>query len=68
MRARFAIIVLAMAVFCACAVAQETAEDWYKKGQGLYMSQSPQEAVGAFDRAIELNQSMPWPGGQRARL
>ena len=55
MKARFAIALLAIAMLCVCAIAQENAaEDWYKKGRDLSRNGSYEEAVFAYDRAIEL--------------
>ena len=55
MKARFAIALLAIAMLCASAMAQEnTADDWYKKGRDLAKNGSYEEAVIAYNRAIEL--------------
>ena len=55
MKARFAIAMLAVAMLCASAMAQEnTAKDWYKKAQVLERNGSYEEAVAAYDRAIDL--------------
>ena len=44
-----------MAALCLCAAAQdETTDDWYKKGQDLGRNGSYEEAVFAYNRAIEL--------------
>ena len=44
-----------LVVLCICAVAQdETADDWYKKGRDLDRNGSYEEAVEAYERAIEL--------------
>ncbi|HOV52211.1 MAG TPA: tetratricopeptide repeat protein, partial [Methanothrix sp.] len=44
-----------LAALCICAAAQnETAEDWYKKGRDLGRNGSYEEAVFAYNRAIEL--------------
>lgn len=54
MKSRFATALLALAMLCVCAVAQEnTAEDWYKKGQDLSRNGSYEEAFRAYDKAIE---------------
>lgn len=46
---------LAVAILCASAMAQEnTAESWYKKGRDLGRNGSYEEAVFAYNRAIEL--------------
>ena len=46
---------MALFVFSACALTEEkTAEDWYKTGQELERIGSWQEAVNAYDLAIEL--------------
>jgi tetratricopeptide (TPR) repeat protein len=55
MKARFVIALLALATLCVCAIAQEnTAEDWYEKGRDLGRNGSYEEAVKAYDKAIEL--------------
>ena len=55
-RARFALVMIALVILCVSAVAQEMiAEDWYKKGQELERKGSYEEAVKAYDKAIELN-------------
>jgi len=47
---------LAIVLLSACALAQErTAESWYKTGQELERTGSWQEAVDAYDQAINLN-------------
>ncbi len=40
-RAKFALVLIALATLCSSAVAQEnTAEDWNKKGQASYKNES----------------------------
>ena len=51
-------------------VAQENmAEDWFNKGQELFRNGSMEEALGAYDKAIELNPQygMAW-GGRASAL
>lgn len=56
MKARFAIALLAVAVLCSSAIAQEqNAKYWYEKGQKLDANQSYEDAVQAYENAIELN-------------
>ncbi|HWQ19133.1 MAG TPA: tetratricopeptide repeat protein [Methanotrichaceae archaeon] len=56
MKAIFAIVLLAIAVLSATALAQEkTAEDWYKKGIESINGGSSDEAIEAYDRALEIN-------------
>ncbi len=46
---------IALVALCASAAAQEmTAEDWYKKGLELSKKGSHEEAVKAYDKAIEI--------------
>jgi tetratricopeptide (TPR) repeat protein len=53
--ARFALAMIALSVLCVSAMAQEnTAEDWFNKGQDLFRNGCYEEAVEAYDRAIEL--------------
>jgi len=55
MKTGFVIALLAIATLCASAMAQEnTAEDWYKKGLELDKKGSYEEAVKAYDKAIEI--------------
>ena len=55
MKARFAIALLAIAMLCAVAVAQEnTAEDWFKKGQELDRNGSYNESIQAYYKALNL--------------
>ncbi|MCX6673380.1 MAG: tetratricopeptide repeat protein [Methanothrix sp.] len=52
---KLALVLLALATLCVCAVAQdETADEWYKKGRDLDRNESYEEAVKAYNRAIEL--------------
>ena len=63
--ARFVLAMIALSVLCVSALAQEkTAEDWFKNGQELFNNGSKEEAVGAYDKAIELNPQygMAWGG------
>jgi len=49
-------VIVLMAVLCVSAVASEnTAEDWFKTGQELFWSGSYDDAVKAYDKAIELD-------------
>ncbi len=53
--ARSALALIAMAALCSCTLAQEmTSEDWYKKGLELSKKGSYEEAVKAYDKAIEI--------------
>ena len=55
MKARFAIVMLVIAMLCASAMAQDnTTESWFKKGQELGRNGSYEEAVKAYDNALEL--------------
>lgn len=56
MKARFAIALLAVAVLCSSAIAQEqNAKYWYEKGQKLDANQSYEDAVQAYENAIKLD-------------
>ncbi|MFZ2536216.1 tetratricopeptide repeat protein, partial [Methanothrix sp.] len=51
-------IALVLAVFsalCLAAAAQETADDWYKKGIESINKGSSEEAINAYDRALDIN-------------
>ncbi|NLX39986.1 MAG: tetratricopeptide repeat protein [Methanothrix sp.] len=56
MNAKFAIALIALATLCTCAAAQgDTAEDWHQQGQELMENGSYEEALRAYDSAIELD-------------
>ncbi|MCX6673377.1 MAG: tetratricopeptide repeat protein [Methanothrix sp.] len=57
MKIRFAIALLAIAMLCASAVAQEkTADYWIKIGDDLALNKSNnQEALTAYEKAIQLD-------------
>jgi tetratricopeptide (TPR) repeat protein len=57
MKAIFSIALLAVAMLCASALAQEmTAEDWSRKGEDeLFNNSSFEDALQAFDKAVELD-------------
>ena len=57
MKAVFAIALLAVAMLCASALAQEeTADSWYKKGQELMENESYQEALSSYDEGLKTGQ------------
>ena len=51
----FPLILVALAASSLTAVAEDTAEDWVAKGQELMMNGSLEEAIAAYDRAIDLD-------------
>jgi len=56
MNAKFAIALIALATLCTCAAAQgDTAEDWHQQAQELMENGSYEEALRAYDSAIELD-------------
>jgi tetratricopeptide (TPR) repeat protein len=57
MKSGFAIALIAIAMLCASAVAQEmTAEDWSKKGEDeLFNNSSFEGALQAFNKAVDLD-------------
>jgi tetratricopeptide (TPR) repeat protein len=58
--AKLALALLALVALCVCATAQENAaEGWYKKGLELELSDSREEAVQAYDKAIQLDPQNP---------
>lgn len=62
---RGSIAIIAIAVLCTSALAQEkSAEDWFNKGQELFSNGSKEEAIKAYDEAIKLNPNygMAWGG------
>jgi tetratricopeptide (TPR) repeat protein len=55
MKAKTALILLSLVMLSTCALAQEnSAEHWLNEGQELFANGSYEEAVKAYDRAIEL--------------
>jgi len=57
---KFAIVLVALAALCSCAVAEEdstgnAANMWIEKGTGLFMNGSYEEALEAYDEAIEID-------------
>lgn len=59
MRAKFALVLIALATLCSSVMAQEnTAEDWSKKGEDeLFNNSSFEGALKAFDKAVDLDSS-----------
>ena len=56
MKTRFVVALLAIAMLCACALAQEnTANDRYKKAMELYLNGSYEDAISAYNKAIEID-------------
>ena len=54
--AKFSLVLIALAALCSCAVAQEDAADyWTKKGDGLTLNNSFQEALAAYENAIQID-------------
>lgn len=55
---KFFLTFMALAALCISAAAQEnTAEGWYKRGLELGNNGSYEEAIKAYEKAVELNQS-----------
>ena len=51
-------VLMILAALCVNVAAQEdNAEDWFQKGEKLKLNGSHEEALNAYDKAIELNQS-----------
>jgi len=56
MKAGFAIALLAIAMLCVSALAQEnTANDRYKKAMELYLNGSYEDAISTYNKAIEID-------------
>jgi tetratricopeptide (TPR) repeat protein len=67
MKARFVVALLALAMLCALTLAQEdSAEDWFNKGQEQFRNHSYEDANEAYDKAIELNPQYGWAWGGKA--
>ncbi len=64
-KAKFALVLIALATLCSSAVAQEnTAEDWNKKGQASYKNESFADALEAYEKATQIDpqNSEAWVG------
>ena len=56
LKARFALVMIALAVLCVSALAQEnTVGSWIKEGQDLVANQSYEEAIQAYDNALQID-------------
>jgi len=56
MIAKYTVALLAAAMLCVSTMAQEeSAEDWYQKGQKLMENESYEEALKAYDSALQLD-------------
>jgi tetratricopeptide (TPR) repeat protein len=53
-RGRFIFFLMTLAVLCAPAFGQTTANDWIDKGNALGLQGKFDEAIQAFDKAEEL--------------
>ncbi len=54
------ILWLMLMAILASASGQQTAEDWYNKGNALYDQDKYDEAIQAFDKVIELKPDDIW--------
>jgi tetratricopeptide (TPR) repeat protein len=53
---KFGIVLMALAALCTSAAAEEnTAEDWYQKGQDLWANGSLSEALEAYDMSLSID-------------
>lgn len=60
---KLALALVSLTALCVCAVAQEeTAESWLKKGYDLSVNGSHEQALQAYDRAIQIdpNNELAW--------
>jgi tetratricopeptide (TPR) repeat protein len=55
MRMKFIIAIIALAVLCVPAFGQTTASEWLDKGLALYDQGKYDEAIQAYDKAIEID-------------
>jgi len=46
---------LLLMIFFISASGQQTAEDWFNKGIALYLQNKYDEAIQAFDKAVEID-------------
>ena len=54
--ANFTLALLAIAVLCTCAAAQEDSADyWVTKAKDLRLNGSSEEAISAYDRALQID-------------
>lgn len=49
------LLLSSLMILCACSLAQESAEDWYSRGQELYKNESFQEALSAYDDGLKMD-------------
>ncbi len=69
MRARLVIVLLAIAIFCISALAQEnTAGYWIEKGNELVDNGSFEEALEKYDRAIQIDPKSLDAWGRKAEI
>jgi len=54
-KSKFVIAIIALTLLCVPAFAQTTAEEWSTKGVALMYQEKYDEAVQAFNEAIEIN-------------
>jgi len=53
---RLTVVLMVLSALCTCAVAEEeTADNWLNKGEQLMMNGSLEEALAAYERAIDLD-------------
>ena len=53
---KLALVLVSLAALCTCGVAQdETAESWLKKGYDLSAKGSHEQALQAYDKAIQID-------------
>jgi tetratricopeptide (TPR) repeat protein len=55
MRLKFIIAIIALAALCVPAFGQTTASEWFDKGNALSNRGKYDEAIKAYDKAIEIN-------------
>ena len=54
-KAKFALVLMTLAILCAPAFGQTTAKDLVEKGNALFIESKYNESIEAFDEAIKLN-------------
>lgn len=59
-RAKFVFVLMTLAMLCAPVFGQTTAEDWVEKGVDFFGQGKYDEAIKAFDKAIEINPQLAY--------
>jgi Flp pilus assembly protein TadD len=60
LKGKAVLVLIVLALLCTPAFGQMTAKDWFERGNALYIDSKYEEAILAYDKAIEIDpQSEP---------